>query len=484
MSQPSRPRSDRPAKRRHRQIKFEAVQPLEDRCLLAPILALSPTLAAITPAAAPPPNTSVNTVTVSTGEPDIGFLTAAPFDSVSQLTSISSFGGDIVRIRSGPGGPFGNDVYAISRGAGENAAGLTAAQTTNNNTTQSVVTGAINRPGVIYRVDPATGNTNVFFDLNTLIPQLDANKQTNAGNSVGAATGLVNWYDITFDPEGYFDGKPSMFVSSVDRQDPAKNAVYRIAPDGKFMGMFVQFSAGFAANNLNVNPSAILVPPPEDQTFLRGLIAGGGVTSTNAGTSFSALFFNANAYSPGQVVSTTTLPKGVVQTGLINGPITGLTAANIDYTSRVYGTFTDFGTPGANGIPAQPGFSGVEGINGDFLLGGAVANPLTGAVVAAPTGIISQTPTLTTRANTLADTTVTDRYAVVTSDFRRFEDIGFDQYGYFAQGAQIGLGGTTLGVTTNGIGSVGGTGPGGGSGTGVATGVGNTSLIRPAITLP
>ena len=114
--------------------------------------------------------------------------TAAPATSVSELTPISAFGGDIVRIKAGPGGVFGKGVYAISRGAGDNA------------------DGAVNRPGVIYRVDPATGKASVFFDLNTVISQLDPNRPQRR-NSVGASTGLVNWYDLAFDPEGYFDGR-------------------------------------------------------------------------------------------------------------------------------------------------------------------------------------------------------------------------------------------------------------------------------------
>ena len=126
---------------------------------------------------------------------------------MNQLTPIASFGGDIVRIEAGPGGAFGNYVYAISRGAGENA-------------------GAANRPGVIYRVDPATGKTSVFFDLNTVVTQLTP-PSADASNSVSTASGLVNWYDLAFDPEGYFDGKPSLFVASVDRSDPNKNVVYR-----------------------------------------------------------------------------------------------------------------------------------------------------------------------------------------------------------------------------------------------------------------
>ena len=112
--------------------------------------------------------------------------TAAPITSVAELTSNSSFGGDIVNIEPGPGGVFGSDVYAISRGAGGNSA-------------------AINRPGVIYRVDPATGQTSVFFDLNTVLSQTDPNNtspSTPAANSLGTSTGLVNWYSMTFDPEG------------------------------------------------------------------------------------------------------------------------------------------------------------------------------------------------------------------------------------------------------------------------------------------
>ena len=36
-------------------------------------------------------------------------------------------------------------------------------------------TSAVNRPGVIYRIDPATGKASVFFDLNTVLNQIDPN---------------------------------------------------------------------------------------------------------------------------------------------------------------------------------------------------------------------------------------------------------------------------------------------------------------------
>src|SRR6185312_3219732 len=194
---------------------------------------------------------------------------------------------------------FGSGVYAITRGAGDNA-----------------VDGAADHPGVIYRVDPATGKASVFFDLNTVLSQLETNG--NASNSVGASTGLVNWYDIAFDPEGYFDGKPAMYVASVDRSDPNKNVIYEISPSGQFLGAFAQFTDGQSSLKFNINPTSIVVPPPQDQSFLRGLIAGAGVSTT--GGTFSALFFNSNQYQPGGNISSSTLPAGVSETAMTLGP--------------------------------------------------------------------------------------------------------------------------------------------------------------------
>ena len=158
-----------------------------------------------------------------------------------------------------------------------------------------------------------------------------------------------------------------MLVSSVDRSDPSKNAIYMISPDGKFLGAFVTLTQGLAATKFDVNPTGMVIPGPEDQQFLRGLIAGSGITST--GGTFAALFFNSNAYSPGQVISNGTLPKGVTPTGNSLGTIVGLTEANADYLSPVYSAFTDFGTPAQGGIPARPGASGVQGSNGELLIG-------------------------------------------------------------------------------------------------------------------
>ena len=180
----------------------------------------------------------------------------------------------------------------------------------------AVTPGAVNRPGVIYRIDPATGKASVFFDLNTVLSQIDPNAlatdgKNPAANSLGTSTGYVNWYDIAFDPEGNFDGSPTMFVASADRSDPSKNAIYMISPSGQFLGAFVLMTDGLAATKFNINPTGMVIPGPEDQAFLRGLLAGSGISTT--GGTFAGLFFNANAYSPGQVISNSTLPTGVSQ---------------------------------------------------------------------------------------------------------------------------------------------------------------------------
>ena len=46
-----------------------------------------------------------------------------------------------------------------------------------------------------------------------------------------------------------------------------------------------------------------------------------------------------------------------------------MTQSNADYFSPVYSAFTDFGTPAAGGIPARPGASGIQGSNGELLIG-------------------------------------------------------------------------------------------------------------------
>jgi len=121
---------------------------------MAPVVATFP-LQAVFTAAATPTNKNLGTVTVSENT-TAAIDTESAITSVSELTPISSFGGDIVALAAGPGGIFGNGLYAISRGGGDNT-----------------TAGAVNHPGVIYRVDPATGKTSVFFDLNTVMSQID-----------------------------------------------------------------------------------------------------------------------------------------------------------------------------------------------------------------------------------------------------------------------------------------------------------------------
>lgn len=425
MSQPSRPHERGPAQRTRRQFKIEQIQQLEDLCLLAPFIPTNAMVAAFTPLANQPNTQNLGTVNITTG----GTLatSAAAYTSVSELTPTSSFGGDIVRIKAGPGGDFGKGIYAISRGAGGN-------------------TGAVNRPGVIYRVDPATGKASVFFDLNTVLANIEPGG--TAANSFGADTGLVNWYDITFDPEGYFDGKTSMFVSSVDRLDPNKNVIFRIGSDGSFLGAYIKFTEGAGAGQFSRAPSAVIVPPPEQQTILRGLVMGdgSGTSSSSFSTGFVGLFFDANQFRPGTDLNSPNLPPGVTATGLTFGPQVGLTSTstNTRYASPVYAVFTDFGTPQVPGVvPGQPGLSGVQGLSGDFLirdpanLGGNVL-PFPSIPTTIPPGFTGQNAATVTIATTASgDTYGLDRLSAAGTPYRRFQDIAFDAYGYFSYGTTV-----------------------------------------------
>ncbi|MDB5351133.1 MAG: hypothetical protein JWN86_2380 [Planctomycetota bacterium] len=398
----------RGAARPKRQVRIEAVQALESRQLLAPVVSTLVPIATFTPAVVPT-NDNLGSVTVTLG----GSVTAsaAPLTSVAQLTSANSFGGDIVKIEAGPGGDFGKGVYAISRGAGENIDPLSRA---------SGIAAPINRPGVIYRVDPATGKTSVFFDLNTVINQIVPGG--NGGNGATPGSGLINWYDLAFDTEGVFDGKTSLFVSSLSQTDPNKNVIFRIGPDGSFLGLYIKFTAGATAQNFTRQPSAILVPPVEQQNFLKGLFIGQGngntaFNGTDAGN-FQALFFDSNQFRPGQNLSGTALPIGVTTTPLNFGPQVGLTAANSSYNSPIYSAFTDFGTPGAGGVNAVPGLSGVQGLQGELIIGGGGGGN-SGPIVRDFLAGGGKTP---------------DTAGAIITPFRRFQDIAFDQFGYFSYG--------------------------------------------------
>ncbi len=477
MSHPSRPQARGPAQRPRRRHEIESPERLETLQLPAPVVSSSILTAVFTPATTPT-NEFLGTVSI-TSIPKTA--SAAPITSVTQFAANSQFGGDIVRIKAGPGGVFGNDVYAISRGAGENIDPNNRAANTPD---------PINRPGVIYRLDPATGKASVFFDLNSVISQIEPGatssnsiSSTPAANGVSTASGLLNWYDITFDPEGYFNGKPSMFVSTVDASDPNKNAIYQIGPDGSLMGVFVKYTAGGSTQQFTQNPTAILVPPIEQQNFLRGLFASSGAPGVNGlGSSqgnnsisfggsnlgFEAVFFDANKYSPGQNIVGTTLPTGANPSPFVFGPQVGITAANTNYASPEYSAFTDFGTPAATGVAAAPGLSGVDGITdsngsatnefGTGLISYRNAGAFNFAYYQVNFGLTPASVTTITTQATVTNPSGVDGATGITSTFRRFQDIAFDQYGYFSSNVALGSGTT------------GGTGTGTGSGGSIQTG--------------
>ena len=197
---------------------------------------------------------------------------AALLTSVSELTPISSFGGDIVGSSPGRAASSATGLRDHPRRGRRTAS--RGHDVGNTSPPLRSVSSAVNDPGVIYRVDPATGKANVFFDLNTVISQIDL--AATKGNSAGAATGLVNWYDITFDPEGYFDGKPSMFVSSVDLRRPGQERDLPDRPRRHLHGHVRRGLAGHLRTNLTVEPSSNPRPAGPGPVVPRGLLVSGG----------------------------------------------------------------------------------------------------------------------------------------------------------------------------------------------------------------
>lgn len=444
MSQPSRPQARRP-ERRKRGFMPEGLQHLEERALLAPLLSIRNPQGGVT-ATPNADNTSFIIAAPFNTTPDNTLLSSAPSAAVSLLTPRSEFGGDMTRIEAGPGGPFGRGVYAISRGTPGRGPIVPE-----NDPNQS-----INRPGVIYRVDPATGKASVFFDLNTVVTQLPevppgpTQPPADAANdSLSVATGLANWYDLTFDAEGYFDGRPSLFVSSVDDIDARQNAIYRVAPDGTLISVFTQFVEGLDAGRLRINPSAVLTPPAEQQTFLRGLIAGdaesldqvgAGFTDQTPAVGFEALFFDANQFRPTQrITDKNILPVGVSETSLHFGPQVAIVSSNNFYPEPVYSVFTNFGIPTSAAGAGTPGHSGVEG----FV--GLNTNLFTTLISGNGSGNFDTF--VYGPASTAANNT--DIFDAALTPYRRFQDAAFDKFGHFSYGETIPVTGlNNLGATT------------------------------------
>jgi hypothetical protein len=384
------------------QTQFEH---LEKREVLAPFVSTQQYTTTFT-AAETPSFTFLGTVDVTQAPYD---QSATGFTSVTQLTPSSEFGGDIVRIQGGPGGDFGKGVYAISRGGGENAA-------------------AVNRPGVVYRVDPTTGKASTFFDLNDLIQKLQNNPAADASSVVTRASGLVNWYDIAFDPEGYFFGRSAMLISMADSTDASKNRVYAIGSDGSLIGVLATFNEQSTINQLFTRtPTSIVVPPVEQQARVRGLFSGTG--TQNADGEYVAIYFDANVYRPGQDLNKSVLPPGVSLTNLDLGPQVGLTSSNnlVGYSEQIFSVFTDLTARSAGGLPGVPGFSGIQGNAAGLFI---TPNPAPGTNIPFEQinlDTIFEPPT----------STVIDTYSLAQTPFRRFEDIAFDYFGYFSYGSLV-----------------------------------------------
>ncbi len=106
----------------------------------------------------------------------------------------------------------------------------------------------------------------------------------------------------------------------------------------------------------------------------------------------------------------------IVTTSVATGPIVGLTAANSDYTSTDLTRSSPISArPPRAGSRRTPGYSGIQGSDGELLIGGG------------------STPVNLTGSGSIDNLAL----GAVTTPFRRFESIAFDQYGYFSQSVKL-----------------------------------------------
>ena len=226
-----------------------------------------------------------------------------------------------------------------------------------------------------------------------------------------------------------------MFVASVDRTDPNKNVDLPDRPRRLVHGRVRPVHGGAVGAEVQHQPSAILVPPAEEQSFLRGPVHGQrrhGSTGVDRGEhSFvGACSSTPTSSRPGTDLSEPRrhLPTGVRQTGMYLGPQVGLTAANPDYPrgSTAASPTSDPRPPG--GIPAAPGLQRRAGAQRR-----APDHPgsqrLTSTV---PTFPATNSRPDRRRGHPDHAATAPGGHITLRTPFRRFEDIAFDQYGYFS----------------------------------------------------
>ena len=198
----------------------------------------------------------------------------------------------------------------------------------------------------------------------------------------------------------------SMLIASTDRSDPYKNVIYRIAPDGTFMGAFATLHRRCQSSAPKFTSKSLRRPrparPSSSPSSEVSSPAAAPVSSTIGGDHLLRLSSSTPINTePGQNVTSRPCRSASRRPLSPKARRPALVSANIDYVSPVYSTFTDFGNlrPPVAASRSRPGSVGVQGLNGEFLINGGIF-PLSTDVTA---GVGRPTPAIST-------------------NFRRFED--------------------------------------------------------------
>jgi hypothetical protein len=150
-----------------------------------------------------------------------------------------------LRIEVSPRAPgFEADIFAIARGPYEdtnNNGVLDPGEDSNFNGTLDCIAGRI------WRINPFSGEVTPF-NPTTNTPECiplgtPGGRVIPGGGDLGFG-GYVNFFDIAIDSRGIFDGKPAIYVSTVDNAPvlpglgAVRNAIYRFSPTGAPLDFF------------------------------------------------------------------------------------------------------------------------------------------------------------------------------------------------------------------------------------------------------
>ena len=326
MSHPSRPRVRGPARRPRRHLRIERSAPRRSPPA-RPVIATGHR-------DRPSPRPGTRPTGSSAPQPSIPAVACRGLHRPGPITVSRSW-------------PTRRPSAATSSGSRPGRAATSARGSTPSRAAAATTSTAINRPGVIYRVDPATGQASVFFDLNTVISQLEPGTMppTRSWPRPAWSTGTTS----RSTPRATSTAGPRCSSARPTPPTRTRTPSTGSAPTGRSSAP--SSSSARDAAEPHRHPHARPRPAGRAADFLRGLLPATAPGPRRVASSSTPRVLGRGTRSPRDPAA------GGVTPGLTSGASVGPTAlGNSTTVARIFSAFTDFGTsPRAAGraVPAS-----------------------------------------------------------------------------------------------------------------------------------